>query len=189
MERIIITSLYFDSDAPVFGKQQDASPATEVTFAWLPNKGLENIPDILEETRITPNRINIELGEFLDEIIEKGYYSFQISNPFRAPRNPLLITRIIEEPIIIERSPPQAISIRDLLSLSASPTALGTYVGINVASGHYLLLLTVPAGILVVGAAIEITKALPMLLGISEAVKPRPRSSRKRDTPPKAKSA
>ena len=189
MERVIVTTLYVAADEKklIAGRAPDAPPA-EVTFAWLPQLDPNNIPDISDTWSGAPKEIKIDLADFLDQILRKGYYDPRSIELTPIPNRPL-IEKIINEPIVIERSPPEAISISNLLKLSASPVALGTYVGIAAADGNYLLLLTVPAGILIVGTAIEVTKAIPKLLGTSEAPRSRPRSSKKRNSPPSAASA
>jgi len=189
MERVILTTLYVATDEKnlIAGRAPDAPPA-EVTFAWFPQLDPGNIPDISDGLSTGPKEIKVDLADFLDELLRKGRYAPSVVAIPAPPLNLTLIEKIIHEPIVIERSPPEAISISNLLKLSGSPAALGTYVGIAAANGNYLLLLTVPAGILIVGAAIEVTKAIPKLLGTA-AHTSRPRPSKKRNTPPRAAGA
>lgn len=130
MDRVITTTLYLADDETnsIVGRERDAPPA-EVTFAWVSQLDPDNIPDISDALSFKPYRIQIDLAEFLDQIIRKGCFSPSIL-PFSIhPQNLPLIEKIVHAPIVIERSPPQAISISDLLKLGASPVALGTYVG------------------------------------------------------------
>ncbi len=69
--------------------------------------------------------------------------------------NPGLIRSIYNSEIIIEHSPPEGIQFGKLISGVASLITIGTYVG----SGDPLLFLTIPAGIIVVGAAVSIARA------------------------------
>jgi hypothetical protein len=72
--------------------------------------------------------------------------------------NPTIINYILEQSIIIEQSPPLGVPFEQLLK-GASVTSIGTllgYYGMN----EPLLFLTIPAGILVVGSAVAISKAM-----------------------------
>jgi hypothetical protein len=70
------------------------------------------------------------------------------------------ITRLAEADVVVQRSPPLDIPLKGLLSKSAS-TVIGTYLGYAVAGDHTsLLLASVPGGIIVVGTAIGVSRAL-----------------------------
>lgn len=61
--------------------------------------------------------------------------------------------------VIVENSPPEAVPFSMLLR-SASTAVVGTYIGIRMAGSPALMLLTVPAGLLVIGSAMGVAKAL-----------------------------
>jgi hypothetical protein len=69
-----------------------------------------------------------------------------------------IIRSIYNEPFIIERSPPEGIQFGKLLS-GASFITIGTFVGFQGVGGDPLLFLAVPAGIIIVGAAVAIWPA------------------------------
>lgn len=71
------------------------------------------------------------------------------------------ITRfILDQDIVVERSPPVGVPFGNLLRLSPD-VLVGSYIGIQTAQGNPMLLFaTVPAGILVVGAAWSLSKAM-----------------------------
>jgi len=74
--------------------------------------------------------------------------------------NTSAITQVAEADIVVQRSPPLDIPLKGLLSKSAS-TVIGTYLGYAVAGDHTsLLLASVPGGIIVVGTAIGVSRAL-----------------------------
>jgi hypothetical protein len=67
---------------------------------------------------------------------------------------------VLEQPIVIEHSPPEAVPFSALLK-GASGAVIGTYVGFQIAGENSLLLLvTVPGGLMVVSSAMGISKAL-----------------------------
>lgn len=75
---------------------------------------------------------------------------------------------ILDQPIVIERSPPLSIPLHSLLT-KAPGVAIGTFVGIEAAASHPLLMLaTVPGGIIAVSSAIGISRALEA--GLNKAV-------------------
>lgn len=62
--------------------------------------------------------------------------------------------------VVIEQSPPSGLEWQ-LMVKSASSVTIGTFVGLSIApSNSPLLLLTIPAGIIVVGTAIGISRGL-----------------------------
>ena len=71
-----------------------------------------------------------------------------------------MLSSFFESEVAVEQSPLEEIPFRALIDKSAN-VAIGTYVGWSAAEGKSLLLLaTVPAGIIAVGAAIGISKGL-----------------------------
>ena len=86
--------------------------------------------------------------------------------------------------IIVERSPPDAVSLLKLLK-GASGVVIGAYVGLQTGQGP-LLFITVPAGMIIVGAASGIgaaleaglrTKLAQWLTGRKPRARPAPRGS------------
>jgi hypothetical protein len=74
--------------------------------------------------------------------------------------NPEIIRAVVNQDIIIENSPPEAITFRALVA-KAPGVAIGTLVGMRaVGDAHWLMMFTVPTGIIVCSSAIGISKAL-----------------------------
>jgi hypothetical protein len=69
---------------------------------------------------------------------------------------------VLREPVVIERSPPVLIKLRDLIDgLRKDPRAVGAFIGMLAGYEHPpFLLITVPAGIFLVGSAPAITRAI-----------------------------
>ena len=157
MDRVILTSLFINHSERDSAKQH--SPETvDLAFAWLPGLGTGDIEDLSNAFSSKPNQIKITLGQFLDGVIEDGHFSD--SSPIRHPQHQTLIERILDEAIVIEWSPPELSSLSNLLKLRPSHVAAGTYIGLKAAEGNYIVLVTVPAGIILVGVATEIVNSL-----------------------------
>jgi hypothetical protein len=70
------------------------------------------------------------------------------------------VASIFQSSLVIERSPPQEFSISQI-GKAASSITIGTYIGMSIApTGSPLLFITVPFGIIVVGAAVGVSRAL-----------------------------
>jgi hypothetical protein len=71
-----------------------------------------------------------------------------------------LLDYIFEQEIVIERSPPEALSLASLISHGTN-ISIGSYLGYTAAGGNIpLMFLTVPAGVIVMGAAIGVSDGL-----------------------------
>jgi hypothetical protein len=89
--------------------------------------------------------------QFVNAIIE-------LSFPQEAVEQAIAL-QILDESIIIERSPPIAETLMSLVH-GATSTSLGILVGVNLAPDPYLMVVTVPAGIILMGTALGISKGL-----------------------------
>ncbi len=79
------------------------------------------------------------------------------------------VTDVYNSDVVISNSPPKDRSIKSILS-SSSSVAIGTLIGIGAADGSpYLMFLTVPAGVLVMGTVVGVSKGLEQ--GLGRAVK------------------
>ena len=130
---------------------------------------------------------------FLDDLLRNGVYH---GNEQPLSEQPLpnykLVRQVLQQSIVVEQSPVEAVSFISLLKRAKpSDVAIGAYVGYAAANGNYLLLLTVPAGILLVGSAIAITAALPKILASRFSSEPTPKKRRSSggQKPPRAASA
>jgi hypothetical protein len=74
----------------------------------------------------------------------------------------------ISEPLVIEESPLTTIGLSRLIAKSPG-VAIGTYLGFRLAGDYSaMMMITVPTGIMIVGAAISVSRALDT--GLSKAV-------------------
>jgi hypothetical protein len=154
--RVIQTTLYFDDD--FYETLQSSKRNPGITFAWFKG-GFKNddVTALIRGDEI--NRRSEEVRIFLLLALENRERQFSqrrhgpLGNDGRA-------NAIIAAPVVIENSPPESIPFSTLLR-SASSAVVGTYIGVRIAGGSpALMLLTVPAGLLVVGSAMGVAKAL-----------------------------
>jgi hypothetical protein len=158
MLRVIRTELYFN---PLEIKWQFpelivSNPGISAAFFRCDPRAFEFervISSIIFHT--TGGRAAREVGAFLDTALQNAPFPTEPHLPLYRVLNVGPIEKIHNSEIIIEHSPPEGIPFHKLLS-GASIVTAGTYVGVGAlgAGGGPLLFLTVPVGILVVGAAV-----------------------------------
>ena len=163
--RVIRTEMYF-SEEHIFGlNRRRTSHARNpgLGFAWLrtdwPARGIDE--QLLEDRHF--DRQEGAATAFLDLAIRGYERSETISQPnayFGATYNQSIVQSVMNGNIVIENSPPDAVTFRSLLA-KAPGVAIGTMVGMKAAGDTSLLmLLTVPTGIVVCSSAIGVSKAL-----------------------------
>jgi hypothetical protein len=163
--RVIRTEMYF-SEEDIFGlNRRRTSHARNpgLGFAWLrtdrPARGIDE--QLLEDRHF--DRQEGAATAFLDLAIRGYERSETISQPnayFGATYNQSIVQSVMNGNIVIENSPPDAVTFRSLLA-KAPGVAIGTMVGMKAAGDTSLLmLLTVPTGIVVCSSAIGVSKAL-----------------------------
>jgi hypothetical protein len=93
-----------------------------------------------------------------------------------------------EQVIVVEQSPPTITTLAHLLSHKSGAVAIGAYLGFQIATGP-ILLISVPAGMIVCGAASGIAAGLQQWLGarIARLQLRRRRKNRPGPTSPKQK--
>ncbi|MCG2627757.1 hypothetical protein L6654_14070 [Bradyrhizobium sp. WYCCWR 13023] len=85
-------------------------------------------------------------------------------------KNTDIVEHVINQPIVIERSPPFHITLKGLVTSTNLPVWIGTYMGWSVAPEHSpLLFITVPGGIIIFTSATRLADALGA--GLSKSVK------------------
>ena len=95
---------------------------------------------------------------------------FEFDRPERSIKNPNVVDYLLEQPIVIERSPPVTVTLKGLVTKTNLPVWIGTYMGWLVAPEHSVLLfITVPGGIIVVSSATGLASALAA--GLERSVK------------------
>lgn len=80
------------------------------------------------------------------------------------------VEKLLNESIVLERSPPITETLAHLFH-SATSTSLGVLVGMHISPDPLLMLVTVPGGILLMGAAFGVSKGLER--GLSKAIEGR----------------
>jgi hypothetical protein len=119
---------------------------SEMFFAFLPP-----FPHDMSET---------DIRAFLDSALQNDTFgAYMGDRPAYAELNTALINQIFETPVVIENSPPEIIPFHQLIS-KPSILAVGTFLGLQLSGLNEMLLLTAPAGIIVVGSAVSIARAI-----------------------------
>lgn len=173
--RVIRTELYFDAkeiEWP-FKERIISNPGVSVAFLNSeidgdPQDALSLISGAEETILELPEKWSF--GVFLDQCLRGS----DPADPQNLDEfNPHFVRFVLAQPIIIEHSPPIGIPLEQLLK-SASALSIGTGVGV-LGIDHPILFVSVPAGILVVGAAYAISKAFDkgLNLRIERVAKPR----------------
>ena len=171
--RVIRTEMYF-SDEHIHGlNRRRVSHARNpgLGFAWIhTDRPLYGIDERLLENRYFDRQEGAATA-FLDLALRGFERSTTVARPdayFGATYNQALVRGVMDGDIVIENSPPEAVTFRALLA-KAPGVAIGTMVGMKAAGDTSLLmLLTVPTGIVVCSSAIGVSKALEK--GLNKAV-------------------
>jgi hypothetical protein len=85
----------------------------------------------------------------------------------RGISNPGLVDELLNELIVIERSPAESLPLRSVLGGNAF-IAVGTWVGFHSGADGWVLFVSVPGGVILMGAAIGISRGL--MSGLHRAV-------------------
>jgi hypothetical protein len=142
--------------------------------------GFRNLNQILAEPAERPRFVR----QFLDISIRGARsdvrHSFELawSGPVlplgasveRWPRrivNPELVDEVFHGDVIVERSPPDAIPLHGLIGQNAW-IAVGSWVGFHAGGDGWIMLISIPGGVILMGAAIGIARGL--MAGLGRAV-------------------
>lgn len=171
--RVLRTEMYF-SEEQINGLNRRRTTHAEnpgLGFAWLRT---ERQPRGIDEQLLSHHFFDRQEGAataFLDLAIRghENRATFSTANAyFGSTFNPGIVQSVMAGAIVIENSPPEAVTFRSLL-MKAPGVAIGTLVGMKAAAdAPMLMLLTVPTGIVVCSSAIGISKALEK--GLNKAV-------------------
>jgi hypothetical protein len=170
--RVLRTEMYFPEDQIFDLNRRRTSHADNpgLGFAWLRTETRPHgIDEQLLEHRWFDREQRVAMG-FLDYAIRGHERRFPSPNigDFGSVLNPGIIRFVMDGEIVLENSPPEAVTFRSLLT-KAPGVAIGTYVGMKAAGDTtMLMLLTVPTGIIVCSSAIGVSKALEK--GLNKAV-------------------
>ncbi len=154
--RVLRTEMYFPREQIVglYSTRRAHAQNPGLGFAWLHTDGdTRGIEEQLlrgEEAAVI----------FLDAAIRGYPFKFFEVLDLRPPANPEIVRYVMAADIVIENSPPQAITFRSLLA-KAPGVAIGAFIGMQAAGDvPMLMLLTVPGGIVACSSAIGVSKAL-----------------------------
>ena len=190
--RIIRTEIYLDR-ADVEWPHGCKPPAvTGIAAAWVKSDarlypadhgdfGVRTLWKHVEASHLA-NANQSLLDDFLYELILGGFYDGRARLRRPSSQNRELINDLLAESIVIERSPPEAMPLRAMLS-KASAASIGTFLGVAKAwSNPLLMFVTIPAGILVIGSTLGLAKALEEGLHerLGRLIVSKPISSRRR---------
>jgi hypothetical protein len=174
--RIIRTEAYFDLG--LSSSQQHENPG--VAFAFFRGNSDAFPFDLLPIVESVNPGQNINIRAFLEVALLGGSYDgpgYRLAGSV----NPSIIDALLKTEIVLESSPPFTEQFEKLAN-KAPIAVVGTYVAANLPADP-LLLLTVPTGILLVGAAVAISRAFERGLNrlIDQhlpPIKPKPKRSR-----------
>jgi hypothetical protein len=127
-----------------------------VSVAWFKNPSGQLSPPwagITEEH--VPVALRLEVRTFLDAALYE-------SNVPAVPRvyNESIIELLLYQDIIVEQSPPEAVPLMNVI-MHGTNISIGSYLGYAISGGDIpLMFITVPAGVIVMGAAIGISNGL-----------------------------
>jgi hypothetical protein len=153
--RIIRTELYFND---VEHEYKIISDDYNVDFTFLPGEVAYPVDEIL--TPIIQQASN-RIDRFIDMVVQ-GTVQRQFAERIYADTiiNRHIVDFIKSAGVVIEQSPPEAIPFASLLRKASSVT-IGTMMGAAVALDNPpLMFITIPAGIIVVGSAMGVSKGL-----------------------------
>lgn len=163
--RVIRTELFYQAEELKIPKDIDHELSVSVAWngvsSW-PNNVTDILNELIAEGIIQQTFEIDEYKRFLDDTIRGASYrpkKSRVAFPPSILSDPTTVHQILNEPIVIEQSPPIIEPFSGLLA-KATPIAGGLYVGIHMASGDLVMMITVPLGILLVGTAVAVTKAI-----------------------------
>lgn len=135
-------------------------PDGGISAIWVPRPNTVPESDLYawSEAIGVRNADALDLNRGTEHILLKYLRTLRESTPLHDEDAQLLITFFYHRVIVVEQSPIDLKSIHDILA-SGSGAAIGALIGFSIASGP-LLLIAVPTGMLVCGAAAGLAKGL-----------------------------
>lgn len=169
--RIITTWMYFDpsqiqSDGKYRrrrGRGEDIEPG--IGIAWCAGDTTSLMPisnlKIFREFPVKDSDFNEQvLRSYIDAfLVDEDDYDF--IRPDRSIKNPAIVDYVLSQKFVIERSPPDLLSLKGAITKTNLPVWIGTYMGWSAVPDHSVLLfISVPGGIIIVSSAIGLANAL-----------------------------
>lgn len=187
--KTIRTEYYLDISDPYARRMPNRNPGIAVAWFGIGDHAIDedDLRTILKFSRV---RRTGELPNFIHGSLYGRYPSYGRPLVFRKGVSSL-VKRLARQRIIVERSPVESIPLRQLLKGSAA-VVVGTFIGLGIAQDNpYLMLISIPGGIIAVGSAIGISRGLEN--GLNKAIEalitgekpPQPRGPRKRKQHPR----
>jgi len=185
--RVIRTELSYQAEE--LQNPKDIENELGVSIAWGQVNGMpDNVSGILNEL-ITDGvvRETFEIDDykrFLDDTLRGATFRPTQPGTFAFPlsilNDPTTVHQILNEPVVIEQSPPTVEPFSGLLA-KATPLAGGLFLGVKMASGDLVMMITIPVGILLVGTAVAVTKAIEagLMRAVTGKGMPSPRRRKK----------
>jgi hypothetical protein len=147
--RVIRTELFLPADTLLRGEGRSRLKSTNISIAWI-NEPDQRIPSA------TARPISKDETPFVIDFIlrqEPPDWRFSDTIENRKVLNNWLVERVLATEVVIEQSPPEWETLSNILKsgIKGSGTvALSVYVAL---SGDVMLFVTLPAALLIVGAA------------------------------------
>lgn len=181
--RVLTTWMYFDpsqvaAEPPWRDRRRGRGdePEPGIGIAWCGDNTTELMS--ISNLKVFRRLPGVEREEFNEEILRSYIDAFlmdaeeyEFSRALeRSLKNSDIVDYILNEPIVIERSPPFHVNLKGLITQTNLPVWIGTYMGWSVVPEHSVLLfITVPGGIIIVSSATGLANALSS--GLSSSVK------------------
>lgn len=175
--RVITTWMYFDPsqiEGEMMyrrhrGRGEEVEPGIGIAWCAGDSADLMSISN-MKAFRELPG----EAQEFSEEAMRRYIDAFLVDvEDFEfvgswAVRNSAIVDFVINEPFVIERSPPDLLSLKGVITKTNFPIWIGTYMGWSVVpENSVLLFISVPGGIIIVSSAVGLANALASGLGTS----------------------
>ncbi len=160
--RVIRTEMYFDKTDLRLPSTRPRNPG--VAVAWFKTNDEEVVPEIdqsliFRHLERYPREDGV-LRRFIDISIQGQHRWIGGSVEGRELQNPHYVQFVLSADIVLERSPPTSEKLNQLFH-GGSAITIGTAIGMGLSGGSYpLMLVTVPGGIILMGAAIGVSKGL-----------------------------
>ena len=139
--RVIRTEMYFDPSQ--IRDLQTSTPGSAnpgVAFAWFKAArdfdpaGVDKIEGLSNVRRLQKD----EVGFVLDFLLRQETLSISLGAPF--PSNGSIIEYLFQQDVVLEHSPPFAVSLKGLIDNTNLPIVVGTFLGWEVAQTNVAML-------------------------------------------------
>lgn len=178
--RIITTWMYFNPSQITGegkyrrrrGRSEEVEPG--IGIAWCVGDTANLMP--ISSLKVF-NTLQDEDDEFNETVLRRYIDAFladaeeyDFIRPERSIKNPDVVDFVLNEPFVIQRSPPDLLSLKGAITKTNFPVWIGAYMGWSVVPDHSVLLfISVPGGVIIMSSAVGLANALGS--GLSTSVK------------------